>query len=127
MSTNVAYAGFSIKLNEELQTEDSLKTVAKSLGYVWTNNDQWDDIMYGEGEEGYRNCWKPHMDYNGQYGVIFVTHYEYDAYDIEYKQPISAMGKALKIFIDQTMIMPKEEIVAFAQIYYNGSDDPFEF
>jgi len=125
MSQNVAYAGFSLKLNEELQTDNSLKKIAKSLGYVWTNNDGWDEIMFNEKDN--MNRWKPHMDYDGKYGVIWVTHYEYDAFDLEYKQPITAMGVALKDFIDQTMIMPKEQINAFAQIYYNGSDDPFKF
>ena len=132
MSTNVAYAGFSIKLNEEDQSEDRLKEISKSLGYNWQdedtlcwNNWNWDDIMYGC--DLFKNHWKPHMDIDGKYGFIWVSNYEYDASDIEYKQPISAMGKALKDFIDKTMIIPQEEIKTFALMYYNGSDDPFKF
>lgn len=125
MSTNVAYAGFSIKLNEELQTEDSLKTIAKSLGYEWKDNWDWDNILYNE--ENYLNRWKPQMDVKGKYGFIYISHYEYDAYDINYKQPMSAMTNALNEFISQTMIIPKEEINSFAIIYYNGTDSPFKF
>ena len=125
MSTNVAYAGFSLKLNEELQTEKSLKRIAKLLGFEWEDNDEWDDLMYNEKDN--MNRWKPMMDYSGKYGFIWVTDYDYDATDLEYKQPIGAMGTALKDFVDKTNIMPKEQIYAFAQIYYNGSDDPFKF
>ena len=125
MSTNVAYAGFSLKLNEELQTEKSLKRIAKLLGFEWDDNDEWDDLMYNEKDN--MNRWKPMMDYSGKYGFIWVTDYDYDATDLEYKQPIGAMGTALKDFVDKTNIMPKEQIYAFAQIYYNGSDDPFKF
>ena len=125
MSQNVAYAGFSLKLNEEDQNEDRLKEIAKSFGYVWTDNDEWDEIMFSE--KDYQNKWKPMMDYDGKYGFIWVTHYEFDAFDLEFKQPITAMGIALKDFVDQTMIMPSETINVFAQIYYNGSDDPFKF
>ena len=125
MSTNVAYAGFSLKLNEELQTEKSLKRIAKLLGFEWDDNDEWDDLMYNEKDN--MNRWKPMMDYSGKYGFIWVTDYDYDATDLEYKQPIGAMGTALKDFVDKTNIIPKEQIYAFAQIYYNGSDDPFKF
>jgi len=125
MSTNVAYAGFSLKLNEDYQSENGLKEIAMLLGYEWKDNWEWDDIMYER--EKYLNRWKPHMDIDGVYGFIWVTQYEYDAVDIEYKQPIGAMDKALKTFIEQTKIMPEEEICAIAQIYYNGSDDPFKF
>lgn len=125
MSTNVAVAGFSIKLNEELQTERSLMSVAKSLGYAWTDMDAWEEIMYSDSE--YKNKWKPAMDDKGKYGVVYLTHYEYDAFDIEHYAKISDMGKALKEFIDQTMIMPKEDIKSFAIIYYNGSESPFKF
>jgi len=125
MSTNIAYAGFSLKLNEELQTEKSLKRVAKLLGFEWEDNDDWDEIIFNESKN--MNRWKPMIDYDGKYGFIYVTHYNYDAYDIDFKATISDMGRALKEFIDQTNIMPKEEINVFAQIYYNGSDDPFKF
>ena len=132
MSSNVAYAGFSLKLNEEDQTENRLKEISKSLGYNWQDEDtlSWDNLNWNEiiyGCEQFKNSWKPHMDFDGTYGFIWVTNYEYEAYDIEYFQPISAMGKALKEFIDKTKIMPKEEITSFAQIYYNGADDPFKF
>jgi hypothetical protein len=125
MSTNVVYAGFSIKLNEEDQSEKRLKEIAKSFNYLWSDNWEWDDIMYNE--EKFKNNWKPHMGIDGTYGFIWVTHYEYDVCDIEYKQPISAMGRAFKDYVDQTMIIPKEEIKTFVLMYYNGSDDPFKF
>jgi hypothetical protein len=128
MSTNVGFAGFSLKLNEEDQSEERLREIATSLGYVWKDNDDFDEIVFNEGQYmGYQNCWKPHMDYDGKYGVIWVTQYEYDASDIDFQATISAMGKALKAFIDQTYIIPKEEIKAFAIVYYNGVDCTFKF
>ena len=125
MSTNVAYAGFSIKLNEDDQSEDRIKEIAKSLDHNWKDNWGWDDIMFDQSK--FIGHWKPQIDIDGIFGFIYVTYYEYDASDIKYKQPISAIDGALKEFIDQTHIMPKEEITTFAQIYYNGSDDPFKF
>ena len=125
MSSNVAYAGFSIKLNEEDQSEKRLKEIAKSFDYLWSDNWDWDEIMYNQNK--FIGRWKPQTNIDDIHGFVYVTYYEYDAYDIEYYQPVSAMGKALKDFIDHTTIMPKEEIKSFALMYYNGSDDPFRF
>lgn len=125
MSENVGIAGFSIKLNKEDQSEDRIKEIAKSFGYEWEDNWDWDDVMYND--SGHKKRWKPHMDDKGEYGFIFNTFYQYECYDIEYYAKISDMGKALKDFINKTKITPKEEIQAFAIIYYNGSESPFKF
>jgi hypothetical protein len=125
MSDNVGIAGFSIKLNEEDQTENRLKEISKQFGYDWEDNFGWDDIMYSDSD--YKRRWKPHMDIDGQYGFIFNTFYQYECYDIENYVKITDMGVALKDFIDKTKIIPKEVIQAFTIIYYNGSDNPFKF
>ena len=125
MSSDVAIGGFSIKLNEENQSEDALKKIAKSFGWEWDDNWQWDDIMYGI--ENYLYSWKPQMDGNGKYGFVYHTYYKYNESYIEQYIKISDMGKALKEFIDKTKIMPREEIQTFAIVYYNGSESPFKF
>ena len=127
MSENVAYAGFCIKANDEDQNEESMILLAQKLGYeVESYENDLEDIIYSSGGD-YLNKWKPSVDVNGTFGFIYQTHYEYGAYDIKYKQPISAIGKVLKEFIDKTMKMPENEINTFAIIYYNGSDSPFKF
>lgn len=125
MSTTVGMAGYSIKLNDEDQSEKRLKEIAKSLGFTWENNLDWDDIVWDA--EKYMNSWKPNVDVNGVYGFIYVTHYEWDAADIEYYCEITDLGLALKDFMDKTNIMPQNKIKSFAIIYYNGVDNPFKY
>jgi len=127
MSENVGFAGFSIKLNEEDQSEKKLKEITKKLGFSWNEEEDYgfEELMWNL--KDYKNRWKPHYDYDGKYGFVYVTHYEYEAFDIEFYAKITDMGRVLKEFVEKTQILPKEEIKAFAIIYYNGSDNPFRF
>jgi len=127
MSENVAYAGFCIKANDEDQNKEAMVMLAQKLGYdVKGYENDLEDIIY-EDNDDYLNEWKPYIDDNKEFGFIYVTHYEYAAYDLEFYAEITEMGVALKNFIDQTNKMPEHNIKAFAIIYYNGSESPFKF
>lgn len=125
MSTDVCFGGFSIKLNEDDQNKKRHQEIAKSLGYVWTEDDEWFDICYGIGEKDRLNKWQPYTDVDGTRGFLYVTHHSYDDCYIEHYGKITDMGKAFKDIIDQTMILFNEGIKSFAIVYYNGSDNPF--
>ena len=56
-----------------------------------------------------------------------TTHYEYDAFDIEYYAEITEMGRALKEYLDHTQSLTNSGVKSFAILYYNGSDCPFTF
>ena len=126
MSCNSKICGYSIKFGDYYD-ESAMKDIAKKLGHTWNEEDEedWKEFLYCNDKN--LNKWKPHIDYNGNYGVIYVTEEEYEAFDIEFYVSITDMGKALKEYIDITCHMPDEHIKAFAIIYYNGSDNPFKF
>jgi hypothetical protein len=127
MSSDVAFGGFSIKLNEDDQNIERHQELTKMFGYSWDENYEygWHDLCYDF--EKNMGKWTPYQDLNGVRGFIYPTHYEYEDPYLAFYGNISKMGQILKEFVDKTKVMPREEIKSFAIVYYNGSDNPFEF
>jgi len=125
MSTTVGIAGFSIKLNDNQQNEKSLMKISEKIGYSWNDMYEWEEILYDN--EKYLNTWKPHMDVNGDYGLIFLTHYEYDAHDIEIYISLLDMKNAYSNIKYLCNLYFENELKSFTLLYYNGSDCPFKF
>lgn len=125
MSSNIGIAGFSIKLNDNQQNEKSLMKISEKIGYSWNDTYEWEEILYAD--KKYLNLWKPHMDVNGNYGLIFLTHYEYDAYDIENYISLLDMKNAYSNIKYLCNLYFENELKSFTLIYYNGGDCPFKF
>ena len=128
MSTNVALAGLSIKIKEEYQIEKKIIEIFKKFGYLVNSSDEFYNIKWNDEK---LNEWKLYCDVDGKFGLIYQNHYEYDAFNINYKL---TQEKSLYIYnllhkYEPSIIeyLDESSFSYFAIIYYNGIESPFKF
>ena len=127
MSTNVSFAGVSIRILEDKKDLDSLLDIAKILEYDDPKDSDLEDLFY----EPKLKQWQLYRDYEGVIGLIYLIENEWDVFDMEYSVSLEVLNEILGELKPgiREHFMDKEEskVKAFALMYYNGSDNPFKF
>lgn len=109
MSTNVKIVGYYKKFNSE---EDALNAWRNQGFEVKGEDDYYNLPTWGDKE----NEWLPFIDYEGNFGMIYVVDYEYDSFDLCH---VFELGDSYPKFQGSNY-----GVIPFAVLYYNGSDMP---
>ena len=132
MSTNVTFAGVSIKINDDKIDQKSLIEIAKHLGYdekdlLDLESDDYIDAIY----ETKKDCWRIYRDVDGQIGLIYLINNDYDEFDLDFTLSLEKlnihMGMLLEVLPKEYFNMDADNVKIFSHLYYNGSDNPFTF
>ncbi len=127
MSTNVSFAGVSIKILENKKNNESILDIAKILEYDDPNESILDDILY----EPKIKQWQLYKDYNDVIGLIYLIESEYDVFDLNFSLTLDQFNEIvgeLKPDIREHFIEKSaSDVKSFGLIYYNGSENPFVF
>lgn len=116
MSTNVKMVGYYKKfdtLEEMIEKLENLLSVELIKGgsredFIEAN---WDELFDNDFNSE-QKVWLPYLDVEGNMGVVYITDYEYDAFDV------------VAIFNEETPLFFGEKGIPFCVIYYNGGDCP---
>ena len=127
MSTNVSFAGVSIRILEDKKDLDSLLDIAKILEYDDPKDSDLEDLFY----EPKLKQWQLYRDYEGVIGLIYLIKNEWDVFDMEFSITLEQFneipGELHPNIREHFMDKETSNIKAFALIYYNGSENPFKF
>lgn len=127
MSTNVSFVGISIKIAEGKGDEESLVDIAKILEYKEPTVDNLDNLLY----EPKKKQWQLYEDCQGEVGVIYLIENESDVFDLDFSVSLEVLDEILgDLHPDiREHFISKEaaDVKIFGQLYYNGSENPFEF
>lgn len=122
MSTTVKMVGFCHKFSS--QKQEDVQKVYESMGYKFKDPDPTypdfiednEHIFYARYEDNLHK-WIPFIDYEGTFGVVYITEYERDA---SYVCEIFRKDREIPKF-------QGEETTPFVILYYNGVDNPLTF
>ena len=127
MSTNVSFAGVSIKILEDKRDLESLLDIARILEYDEPTESNLDDLLY----DPKTKQWQLYRDDDGEIGLIYLINNESDVFDMEYSISLEVLNEILGELQPNIRehFMDKEasNVKAFALLYYNGSENPFKF
>ena len=127
MSTNVSFAGVSIRILEDKRDEKSLLDIAKILEYDEPTEANLEDLLYYPKKKE----WQIYRDYEGVIGLIYLLESEDDVFDLDFsitlEQFNEILGELKPDVREHFMGKEASDVKAFGLIYYNGSENPFKF
>lgn len=127
MSTNVSFAGVSIKILEDKSDLKSHLDIAKILEYDEPTEDNLDDLLY----EIKTKQWQLYRDYDGVIGLIYLIENESDVFDLNFSLTLEEfneiVGELKPDIREHYMRKSASDVKSFGIIYYNGSENPFKF
>jgi hypothetical protein len=130
MSTNVRKVGYSVPLREI--TIDLLKEICNKIGQDFDEYDE-NEFYPNFDAEKHLNKWIIQRDDNNVYGFVKVIDYEYDSFDVVSSMSMNEIMNQLNELLemlDELEIsygIATNDMKAFTMLYYNGSEEPFEF
>lgn len=113
MSTNVKMVGYYRRFKNEEEAVEKYRELGFNCNYPtedFVEDNYYDLFDYKKNES--LNKWVPYFDYDNNLGMIYLTEYEYDAFDL------------IAVFNSDAPVILGEESVPFAVLYYNGSECP---
>lgn len=125
MSTNCSFCGISIKLKENIPKKELLnvyQTINKKR-----YNGKFSEFKEKVYEKFKSNRWSLYVDIKGKLGLIYLIQDEYDVFDLDFSIKFSELEKILSYLDIEEDLIENESLKIFSYLYYNGSDNPFEF
>lgn len=127
MSTNVSFAGVSIKILEDKKDLESLLDIAKILEYEDPKESTLEDDLY----DPKKKQWQLYRDYEGVVGLIYLIESEYDVFDMNFSITLEEfneiVGELKPDIREHFMGRSASDVKSFGLIYYNGTENPFKF